>query len=33
MDKNRTPRFVNSGDNMDQTIELLGSANYIITNS
>ena len=27
------PRFVNSGDNMDQTIELLGSANYIITNS
>lgn len=27
------PRFVNSGDNVEQTIELLGSANIIITNS
>jgi len=27
------PRFVNSGANMDQTIELLGSANTILTNS
>ena len=27
------PRFINSGDNTDQTIELLGSANIIITNS
>lgn len=27
------PRFVNSGSNIDQTIELLGSANYILTNS
>lgn len=27
------PRFVNSGNNMEQTIELLGSANTIITNS
>lgn len=27
------PRFVNSGDNIDQTIELLGSANIILTNS
>ena len=27
------PRFVNSGANMEQTIELLGSANTILTNS
>lgn len=27
------PRFINSGSNIDQTIELLGSANIIITNS
>jgi exopolysaccharide biosynthesis predicted pyruvyltransferase EpsI len=27
------PRFVNSGSNIDQTIELLGSANIILTNS
>lgn len=27
------PRFVNTGNNMDQTIELLGSANIILTNS
>lgn len=27
------PRFVNSGDNFDQTIEILGSANTVITNS
>ncbi len=27
------PRFINSGDNMEQTIELLGSANTILTNS
>lgn len=27
------PRFINSGDNIEQTIELLGSANTIITNS
>ena len=27
------PRFVNSGNNIDQTIELLGSANIILTNS
>lgn len=27
------PRFVNSGNNMEQTIELLGSANTIVTNS
>jgi hypothetical protein len=27
------PRFINSGNNMDQTIELLGSANIILTNS
>lgn len=27
------PRFINSGSNVDQTIELLGSANVIITNS
>lgn len=27
------PRFVNSGDNIEQTIELLGSANIILTNS
>jgi hypothetical protein len=31
--KDPIPRFVNSGDNIDQTIELLGSANVIITNS
>jgi hypothetical protein len=31
--KDSIPRFVNSGDNIDQTIELLGSANIIITNS
>jgi len=27
------PRFVNSGNNIEQTIELLGSANTIFTNS
>lgn len=27
------PRFINSGSNVDQTIELLGSANIILTNS
>lgn len=27
------PRFINSGDNIDQTIELLGSSNIILTNS
>jgi exopolysaccharide biosynthesis predicted pyruvyltransferase EpsI len=27
------PRFVNSGSNIEQTIELLGSANIILTNS
>lgn len=27
------PRFINSGNNLDQTIELLGSANIIVTNS
>jgi|TARA_B110000208_G_C11784598_1_gene435145 hypothetical protein len=27
------PRFINSGDNIEQTIELLGSANTVITNS
>jgi len=27
------PRFVNSGNNMEQTIEILGSANTIVTNS
>jgi hypothetical protein len=27
------PRFINSGSNMEQTIELLGSANTILTNS
>lgn len=27
------PRFINSGDNVEQTIELLGSANIILTNS
>lgn len=27
------PRFINSGNNIEQTIELLGSANTIITNS
>jgi len=27
------PRFINSGSNLEQTIELLGSANTIITNS
>lgn len=27
------PRFINSGTNIDQTIELLGSANTILTNS
>ena len=31
--KEPIPRFVNSGDNIDQTIELLGSANTILTNS
>ena len=31
--KDVIPRFVNTGDNMDQTIELLGSANIILTNS
>jgi len=27
------PRFINSGNNIEQTIELLGSANIILTNS
>jgi hypothetical protein len=27
------PRFINSGSNIEQTIELLGSANTILTNS
>lgn len=27
------PRFINSGENIEQTIEILGSANIIITNS
>ena len=27
------PRFINTGDNMEQTIELLGSSNVILTNS
>jgi exopolysaccharide biosynthesis predicted pyruvyltransferase EpsI len=27
------PRYINSGSNIDHTIELLGSANIIITNS
>jgi hypothetical protein len=27
------PRFINTGNNMDQTIELLGSSNIILTNS
>lgn len=31
--KDCIPRFVNSGDNIEQTIELLGSANIILTNS
>jgi hypothetical protein len=31
--KDPIPRFINSGDNIDQTIELLGSANTVITNS
>lgn len=31
--KTPVPRFINSGNNMEQTIELLGSAEYIITNS
>jgi hypothetical protein len=31
--KEPIPRFINSGDNIDQTIEILGSANVIITNS
>ena len=31
--KTAVPRFVNTGDNMEQTIELLGSANIILTNS
>lgn len=31
--KDSIPRFVNSGDNIEQTIELLGSANIILTNS
>lgn len=31
--KESIPRFVNSGSNVDQTIELLGSANVILTNS
>lgn len=32
-DKDPIPRFINSGANIEQTIELLGSANTIITNS
>jgi hypothetical protein len=31
--KDPIPRFINSGDNIEQTIELLGSANTILTNS
>jgi hypothetical protein len=31
--KDPIPRFINSGDNIEQTIELLGSANIILTNS
>jgi len=31
--KDPIPRFINSGDNIEQTIELLGSANVILTNS
>lgn len=31
--KESIPRFVNSGDNIEHTIELLGSANIILTNS
>lgn len=31
--KDVIPRFVNTGDNFEQTIELLGSANTILTNS
>lgn len=31
--KESIPRFVNSGSNIEQTIELLGSANTILTNS
>ena len=31
--KSAIPRFVNTGGNMEQTIELLGSANVILTNS
>lgn len=31
--KTAIPRFVNTGNNMEQTIELLGSANIILTNS
>jgi hypothetical protein len=31
--KDVIPRFLNTGDNFDQTIELLGSANTILTNS
>lgn len=31
--KDTIPRFINSGDNVEQTIELLGSANIILTNS
>lgn len=31
--KDSIPRFVNSGSNVEQTIELLGSANIILTNS
>lgn len=31
--KDSIPRFVNSGSNIEQTIELLGSANIILTNS
>jgi hypothetical protein len=31
--KEPIPRFINSGNNLEQTIELLGSANIILTNS
>lgn len=31
--KDPIPRFINSGSNVEQTIELLGSANIILTNS
>lgn len=33
MGSDPVPRFVNTGDNMEQTIELLGSAEIVVTNS